>query len=95
MMRFASVLIVAVLVGLGVAWLADHNQPLTLLVPNYEIRTTTEVAGALLLVCFAILWLVLRLVFAFFTSFARTARWLSTERKAAPKLSVPDQPSTP
>jgi uncharacterized membrane-anchored protein len=87
MMRLLLILVIAGLVALGAAWIADHDAVLTLTVADYEIRTTATVAIAVLLVCFFVLWVALRILFAFLKGLARASGSLSASRKRVPELS--------
>jgi uncharacterized membrane-anchored protein len=86
MMRLLFILVIAGLVALGAAWIADHDAVLTLRVADYEIRTTVTVAIAVLLVCFFVLWLALRIVFAILKGFGKAGGWLSAPRKRVPEV---------
>jgi uncharacterized membrane-anchored protein len=87
MMRLLVILVIAGLVALGAAWIADHDAVLTLTVADYELRTTAMVAIAVLLVCFFVLWVALRILFAILKGFAKAGGWLSAPRKQALELS--------
>jgi uncharacterized membrane-anchored protein len=87
MMRLLFILVIAGLVALGAAWIADHDAVLTLTVADYEIRTTVAVAIAVLLVSFFMLWVALRVLFAIFKGFARARTRISAPRKSVPDLS--------
>ena len=83
MIRLLFILIVAGLVALGAAWVADHDAVLTLTAGSYEIRTTAVVAAGLLIVSFAVLWLLLRILFAILKGLTRAGGRLSGKRKTA------------
>ncbi|HXJ02848.1 MAG TPA: hypothetical protein VNH44_16630 [Micropepsaceae bacterium] len=99
MIRLLFILIIAGLVALGAAWIADHDVTMTLTVGSYEIRTTAAVAILLLLVLFLILWLFLHLVFSVFTGLTTARRALSGKHNTplpppAPEI-LPPQPRIP
>ena len=62
MTRLLCVLIVALIVGLAAAWLADAGGVVTVIVAGYEIRTNMAVATAFVLVAAFVLLLLLRLI---------------------------------
>jgi HemY protein len=64
MTRLIGILIAAGLVGLGAAWLADHDGVLTFTMAGYEIRTSASFALLLLLIFSGLLALILRGAFA-------------------------------
>jgi uncharacterized membrane-anchored protein len=83
MIRLLFILVVAGLVALMAAWIADHDMVLTLTAGSYELRTTVAVAAGLLIVCFTALWLLLRVLFAILSALARTRR-LAGQAKTQP-----------
>jgi HemY protein len=60
--RLFSVLIVAVLVGLAAAWLADAGGVVTVIMGGYEIRTSAAIAAASVFVASLLLLVLLRLI---------------------------------
>ena len=84
MIRLLVILLAAGVVGLSAAWIADHDSVLMLTVGDYEIRTTAAVAIALLLVCFAALWLVLRIMFTILRGLASAHRVAVARKPPAP-----------
>ncbi len=80
MTRLVGVLIAAGLIGLGAAWLADHDGVLNFTMAGYEIRTSASFALLLLLVFSALLALVLRGAFALLRSPDKFGSFLASRR---------------
>ncbi|HEX3485327.1 MAG TPA: heme biosynthesis HemY N-terminal domain-containing protein [Micropepsaceae bacterium] len=89
MMRLFFVLVVAGLVAVAAAWIADNDAAMLVTAGNYEIRTTVGVAIILLLVSFAVLWLFLRILFGIVAAFARAGAQLSRARRGPPVSAQP------
>lgn len=61
MTRLALILLVALLVALAAAWLAENSGTLTLTIANYEFRTSAILGAALLLTLVLVLFALLKL----------------------------------
>src|SRR5258705_9909274 len=77
MIRLFFILLVAVLIGLGAAWLADHDGLLTLTVSGYEVRTSAAFAVVLLFVLIIIAFVLMRLVLLVLGGPAKFSNFLS------------------
>jgi HemY protein len=80
MTRLLLVLIVALLVGLAAAWLADTGGVVTMAIANYEIRTSAAVAAALVFVAALILLVLLRLISLIILGPAKVSAFLIQRR---------------
>jgi hypothetical protein len=89
MIRLLLILILAGLVALSAAWIADHDAVMIVTAGSYEIRTTVAIATGLLLVLYAVLWLFLRILFALFTALSRAGGSLSGKHR--PPVPPPPQ----
>ncbi|HEY4266023.1 MAG TPA: hypothetical protein VGM72_11945 [Micropepsaceae bacterium] len=87
MMRLLFILIIAGVAALAAAWVADHDAVLTLTVADYEIRTTAAVAVVILLVCFFVLRVALRILFAVLKGLAMAGGQLSRNHRNATGVS--------
>jgi uncharacterized membrane-anchored protein len=91
MIRLFSIIVLAGVVALAAAWVADHDTALILTVADYEIRTTVAVATVMLLAVFFALWLVLRILFALVRSLAKAGGHVSGRGRNA--AAPPELPS--
>ncbi len=81
MMRLLLVLIVAGLIAVGVAWLADNDGTATLVLSSYEVSMNASVALVLIVILALVLAVVIRLAYVIAGSSAKLGTW-TTERRA-------------
>jgi HemY protein len=81
MTRLIVFLVSACVIAGIIAWLADNNGVVTLVIAGYEWRTSAIVAGAFTLVLAAVLAVIMRLAVYVISTPARFGEW-STQRRA-------------
>jgi HemY protein len=80
MIRLIGILIAAALVGLGAAWLADHDGVLSFTMAGYEIRASASFALLLLLIFSGFLAVILRATFVLLRSPDKFGSFLASRR---------------